>query len=335
MENEAKEQQELDIFVLLEDFLKQARRMWLLGLVLVLIFAAGLTLRERLAFRETYEAYVSFTVRVSNPLYASVSSYNEKTAQVMADTFPSILTSNLLQKKVMDSLNIGSVPSLSVTASAQASILTLRVRDTDPERAYKVLNAVIEFYPEVAEFVVGSTSLVLLDESGLPTQPTSTFNIRYYLIRGGILGAFLWCVLVAAMILVKNTIHNEEELRKSLNTPCLGQIPSVKLSRKMPYPLIHRYKGGSGFGESVRLLRLRVEKAMEEEGKKILLVSSAVPGEGKTTISVNLAVSLSQKGKRVLLVDCDLRNPSVVNTLSTKTTRSAARTTWWTTCREK
>ena len=44
----------------------------------------------------------SFTVRVANPLYASVSSYNEKTAQVMADTFPSILTSGLLQRRVME-----------------------------------------------------------------------------------------------------------------------------------------------------------------------------------------------------------------------------------------
>jgi receptor protein-tyrosine kinase len=123
---------------------------------------------------------------------------------------------------------------------------------------------------------------------------------------------------VVLLILAKNTVHNEEELRKTLNTPCLGQIPSVKLTKKAPHPLVHRRKSDSGFGESVRLLLLRVEKAMEEENKKVLLVSSAVPGEGKTTVSVNLAAALAQKGKRVLLVDCDLRNPSVVKTLSTK-----------------
>lgn len=318
MENEAKEQQELDIFVLLEDFLRQAKRMWLLGLVMILVCSAGLTLRSRASFKESYEAYASFTVRVANPLYASVSSYNEKTAAVMADTFPSILTSNLLQKRVMEELGLTGTPTMRVTATAQSSILTLKVADEDPQRAYDVLNAVIECYPEVAEFVIGSTVLVLLDESGVPTQPVATFNYRYYVIRGAIIGGFLWCVLVAVLILMKNTIHNEEELRKTLNTPCLGQIPTVKLSRKMPYPLIHRIKQDNGFCESIRLLRLRVEKAMEEEEKKVLLVSSAIPGEGKTTISVNLAVSLAQKGKRVLLIDCDLRNPSVVGTLSTK-----------------
>ena len=318
MENEEKEQQELDIFVLLEDFLRQAKRMWLLGLILILVCSAGLAFMQRRSFQTTYEAYASFTVRVANPLFASVSGYNEKTAQVMADTFPSILTSNLMQKRVMEELGITSAPALSVSASAQSSILTLKVRDTDPQRAYDVLNAVIKCYPEVAEFVVGSTVLVLLDESGVPSQPTAVFDAKFHFVRGAIVGGFLWCVIVAAMILLKNTVHNEEELRRTLNTPCLGQIPTVKLSRKMPYPLVHRSIRDSGFGESIRLLRLRVEKAMEEEEKKVLLISSAVPGEGKTTISTNLAVSLAQKGKKVLLVDCDLRNPSVAGMLTSK-----------------
>lgn len=316
MGNEEKELEKLDLYVLLEDFLRQARRMWLLGLILILVGSAGMPFMQRRTYRETYEAYASFTVRVSNPLYASVSSYNEKTAQVMADTFPSILTSNLLQKKVMEQLGISGVPSITVSATAQSSIFTLTVRDTDPQRAYDVLNAVIACYPEVSEFVVGSTVLVLLDESGVPTKPVSTFNFKYYAIRGAAFGAIIWCAIVVALILLKNTIHNEEELRKTLNTPCLGQIPTAKLTRKTPYPLVHRIKNNSGFAESIRLLRLRVEKAMEESGKKVLLVSSAIPGEGKTTIAVNLAVSMAQKGKRVLLIDCDLRNPSVVNTLA-------------------
>lgn len=318
MEIEKTEQQGRDTFILLDDFLHQAKRMWLLGLALILICAAGLTFVQRRAYRPVYEASASFTVRVANPLYASVSSYNEKTAQVMADTFPSILTSGLLQRRVMDELGIDEVPDMSVSATAHSSILTLKVRDTDPQRAYDVMSAVIACYPEVAEFVVGSTVLVLLDESGMPTAPVAEFNYRYYITCGAVVGAAVWCVILAFLVLMKNTVHNEDELRETLNAPCLGQIPAVKISRKRPYPLLHRYRSESGFSESVRLLRLRVEKAMQENGQKILLVSSAIPGEGKTTVSVNLAVSLAQKGRRVLLIDCDFRNPSVAKTLSSK-----------------
>ena len=163
MEFQEKEKQELDIWVLLSDALRLIKRTWLLGLVLILVCSLGMTLMARRSYQDSYEAYASFTVRVSNPLYATVSSYNEKTAQMMADTFPSILTSNLLQNRVMEKLGISGVPSLRVSATAQSSILTLTVRDSDPQRAYDVLKTVIECYPEVSELVVGSTSLVLLD----------------------------------------------------------------------------------------------------------------------------------------------------------------------------
>ena len=318
MEFQENEKQELDIWVLLSDALRLIKRTWLLGLVLILVCSLGMTLMARRSYQDSYEAYASFTVRVSNPLYATVSSYNEKTAQMMADTFPSILTSNLLQNRVMEKLGISGVPSLRVSATAQSSILTLTVRDSDPQRAYDVLKTVIECYPEVSEFVVGSTSLVLLDESGVPTTPVTSFSTRYHLIRGAIVGAVLWAACMVLMVLLKNTVHNEEELRKTLNTPCIGQIPMVKLTKKNPHPLVFKIKGKTGFVESVRLLRLRIEKEMAATGKKVLLVSSAIPGEGKTTIAVNLAASLAQKGKHVLLLDCDLRNPSVAKTLSTK-----------------
>lgn len=316
MEIEKREKQELDLLVLFEDFLRQAKRTWLLGLVLILLLGGGMAFLKQRSYSPIYEAYASFTVRVANPLYANIDSYNEKTAQVMADTFPSILTSGLLQQKVMEELGLTTAPVLAVSATSQSRIFTLTVRDADPQRAYDVLNAVITCYPEVAEFVVGSTVLVLLDESGLPEHPVAPFNLPYHIIRGAMMGGILWCGILVFLTLIKNTVHNEDELRKTLNTPCLGQIPTVRVTRKMPYPLMHRFSSDSGFSEALRLLRLRLESALHECGDQILLVSSAIPGEGKTTVSTNLAVCLTMKGKRVLLIDCDLRNPSVANALS-------------------
>ena len=316
MDSEVKEQQKIDLSLLIGDITREAKRLLVWGLVLVFAGSVLVTAFSYNAYYPVYEASASFTVKVANPLYASVSSYNIKTAEQMAATFPYILTSGVLQERVKEHLGISSLPQVSVSASSGSSIITLRVRDADPQRAYDVLNAVIEYYPEIAEFVVGATVLVMLDESGVPTQPVSSFSFRGPALKGAAVCFTAWAVLVVLLALTRNTVHNEEELRYVISAPCLGQVPAVKVPSGQHCPLLHKNRSRGGFGESIRLLRLRVEKAMQEQGRKVLLISSAIPGEGKTTVSVNLAVSLAKKGNKVLLIDCDLRNPSVAKVLN-------------------
>lgn len=315
MEFEERDEQKLDLFVLLEDFFQEAKRLLLLGLVLVLLCGAALGVRTKMNYVPTYQASASFTVKVADPLYARVSSYNMKTAEQMAKTFPYILTSGVLSNRVKEELNISSMPSVSVSVMSNSSVITLTVRDRDPQRAYDVLNAVITYYPEIAEFVVGSTVLALLDESGLPTTPVNSLNLRNAVIKGAILGVGLWCLIVLVMALTKSTIHNEDMLRRLLSFECFGQVPAVKVPAKDSCPLLHVGRRKPEFTESFRSLRMRVERAMDPEEKKVLLVSSAIPGEGKTTVSLNLAISMARRGKRVLIIDCDLRNPSVAKGL--------------------
>ena len=76
MEIEKREKQELDILVLFENFIIQAKRTWLLGLVLILLFGGGLAFLKYRAYTPSYEAYASFTVRVANPLYTNVSTFS-------------------------------------------------------------------------------------------------------------------------------------------------------------------------------------------------------------------------------------------------------------------
>lgn len=315
MEQENNQLPKIDLIVLLEDFWREARRLWAAGLVLVLLCAGGLMGYRYLTYEPVYQAAASFTVKVANPLYSGISSYNAETAEQMAKTFPYILTSGVLQQRVKAHLGISVMPSVGAEAMGSTNIITLKVRDGDPQRAYDVLNAVITYYPEIAEYVVGPTELCLLDESGVPTQPVKGLQLSSSVKRGALIGIALWLLAAGAAALTKTTIRSEEQLKKVLNLECMGQIPSVKAG-KAACPLISsKVWERWGFGESVGLLRLHVQKQMEESGRKILLVSSAVPGEGKTTVAVNLAASLAQKGKRVALIDCDLRNPSVARAL--------------------
>lgn len=322
MEFDERDEQIQKLLVLLENVCREAKRLIAVGVALVLIFAAVVGLVEKKNYRPMYQANASFTVRVVDPVYSSVSSYNIKTAEQMARTFPYILTTGLLEDRVKAELEISYLPAISVYVMPNSSIITLTVRDADPQRAYDVLNAVVRHYPQIAEFVVGSTALVLLDESGLPTVPVNGLSIRNSAIKGAILGGGLWFAAVLLMALSKTTVHNEGMLRKWLNFSCLGRIPGVRLSTVDACPLLHKSRRMPEFAEAIRTVRIRLEREIGSEARKVLLVSSAIPGEGKTTLSINLGIAMAQRGKRVLVIDCDLRNPSVAKSLKMKCKRS-------------
>ena len=280
MEYVENKEQKLDLFVFIDDFVKEARRKIALALVLVLLGGVGTVAVSYFGHSPSYTATASFTVKIANPVYSGISSYNTKTAEQMAATFPSILTSGVLQQRVKEHLGISYMPGVSVSANSNTSIITMKVTDSDPQRAYDVLCAVMEYYPEIAEFVVGSTVLVLLDESGVPTRPSNAPNYKNVAKNGVLMGGALWAAIIALLALTKSTIHSEAELKRLLNTPCIGQVPNVKVPRKMSCPLVHKSRNQPGFAESIRLLRLHLEKTMGEKNQKVLLVSSAIPGEG-------------------------------------------------------
>lgn len=312
MEQTDKEIEKIDLISMILDVCKTLRQIWLWGLILILLFAAGITVYEKKSYSPVYETSASFTIKVVNPLYASASGYNSKTAEQMEKTFPYILSSNALQEKVKEYLGVSWIPGVTANTIDGTNVFTLTIQDSDPQRAYDVLNAVITCYPEVAEFVVGPTQMTLLDEPVLPTQPLNSFNLTKSLIKGVILGILIWMGLAFLLTMTQNTVRNENDLKKLLNFPCLGALPTTKVVGKdVSCPTVHHDRGRYGFSEAVHLLRLHLEKEMKAEKQKVLLISSALPGEGKTTAATNLAISLAQKGKKILLVDCDLRKPSI------------------------
>ncbi|MBQ8577203.1 MAG: polysaccharide biosynthesis tyrosine autokinase [Clostridia bacterium] len=308
---QAGEAEAIDLFALFENIRRGILRYKVLGLVLTLLCAGIFALHEVTSYEPVYEAEASFTVRVVNPLYASANVYNATTAEQMEKTFPQILNSSAMKEAVKKHLSVSWLPTVTASAIDGTNVLVLTVRDGDPAYAHEVLTAVIECYPEVAEFVVGPTTMILLDDSGIPASPTNECRPLKSAVKGGAVGLALFLCLMILLSFGRATVHSEEELKQMLNFPCLGTLPATKvLSAGRTCPMVNHDTGRWGFVDAVRLLRLHTENAMRAGGHKVLLVSSAAPGEGKTTVSANLAVSLAQKGHTVLLIDCDMRNPS-------------------------
>lgn len=311
----------IDITVLLRGCWRSFRYLMKYGILLMALLAGLMCFRSWRSYSPVYEASASFTVKVTNPFYGSQAYYNAAAAQQMAATFPHILSSSALNQRVMDELDIPRMPAMNVTVLGNTNIVTLAVRSGDPKLCYDVLNCVMEIYPSVAEFVVGPTTMNLMNESGMPQAPINGISYPRAAAKGIVMGFLIWAVWAVLYWLSHQTISSEEELGKLVNLECLGRVPLVRGYSKKKSDLCPLITNGSdkfGFNESIRLLRVRVERQMAKADSQVLLVTSTIANEGKTTVSVNLALSLAQKQKRVLLLDCDLRNPSVAKALGRK-----------------
>jgi succinoglycan biosynthesis transport protein ExoP len=134
--------------------------------------------------------------------------------------------------------------------------------------------------------------------------------------------AFLFASLLAigAAVIVDvldNTVRDPEEVTRELHTPVVGTLPSVKNWRRrmgntVSLPSMQNTEDAvSSFSESVRTLRNNILLADFDRRVRTVLVTSASPAEGKTTIAAHLALAHAEQGKKTLLVDGDLRRPSV------------------------
>lgn len=306
--------EKIDITYLLTDFYHGIRKFWLLVLVLMVVFAAKSYFSVSSNYEPNYVA--SATVSVSS------TSGNYSSAQEMAQLFPYIMTSGVLQDVIAEDMGVDSIPG-TITAEADegTNLLTISVSSNDPQMAYNTLQSVLENYPEVAEFVLGQTTLTVLDETGIPTDTERIAKIRGSYKRGALKGALLGCIIIALYALTRRTVKSKKELKKGLNLNDCGSVPYIRTKKRKKNSFhtavnLMNDRIPQVYLEAIRKIRVKVMKDMEDDNMKTLLITSSIPGEGKTTLAVNLAIAIAQQGKRVLLVDCDMRNPSVAEAMN-------------------
>ena len=142
-------------------------------------------------------------------------------------------------------------------------------------------------------------------------------RIELYLGIGGLLGCALFGGIAYLLELADRSYRSPDEIASDLGMPIIGHLPLSSMSRnkriddKVDNSIVTLHKSRSSLSEAFRGIRTAVFFASQQGSVKVIQVTSPVPGDGKSTIAANLAVSISQSGRRVCLVDCDFRRPRV------------------------
>lgn len=310
----------VDIGVLLVDIWKGIKKFWYLLIILPLIGMAGIIVYQKAGYVPLYASQATFTVKTTgagasneiNTVYGFY--YDQSTAEHIGKTFPYILQSDVFKSRLKEELGTGYINgSISVSVIENSNLVTLKVTSTDSGASMEILNAVLQVYPEIAQYVIGNNQFDLIDDPEQIKTPVNVPNYKKSCVMGILIG--LCGVLAIAFVyaLAKKTIRTERDMQMAINRPCLAILPEIKQKA-----LITKLKKDElKYAESVYSLQNRLDYLMKKDNQKVLLITSTVPSEGKSTLSLNLAIATARRGKKVLLIDGDLRNPTLSKRIGT------------------
>lgn len=313
-----------EVKIYLSDLWNGVKRLWWVCLLICAVLGTSM-------FVQAYSNYVpvytsSATLTVTTQHSASVNSisvytfyYDASTASQLETTFPIILRSNLLQDAICENMGIDYVPaSLNASSVPGTNMFTMTATGRDPQMAYDVLLSAIEKFPSVAKYAVGNIRLEIISSPQVPVSPSNSSDYIDRAITGVLIGLIIDVIIILVYMVMRRTIKTKDDIKKDLNVELLGSIPEVSFKKRTKQidesVLFTNNKVGTSFKESLRVLRNLFANALKSK-EKVVMVTSTAPGEGKTTVSTNLALALADYGKKVLIVDADLRHPSVLGLL--------------------
>lgn len=323
-QNPEEEQLSLPIEAIVASLIK----FWYVILILAVLCGGAMFMRSYTGYSPRYRSSVTFTVHTQEIGSSGIGmtsysfSYNRATANQLSTTFPNIIKSNILQDIICNDLDISTLPvTLAASSVKGTNMFTITAEGSDPQLTYDILQSVIKNYPAVSDYVIGNTELVILSYPEIPTEPYNSMSYRSEIIKGAAVGVMLGIVWAIVYVILRDTVTDRNDITKKLGQKCTAVLPNVSFKKYGKNVnrdvVITNTLVSDSYRESIRGLRNSVLKASAQHGK-IIMVTSTAPSEGKTTTVVNMALSAASMKKNVLIVDADLRNPAVRNTLGAK-----------------
>lgn len=311
MDNETIEK--IDLISMLRDVLKE----WWMILLFALAAALVADVWINAAYQPQYKTSTTFIVTakgMNSNIYQNLS-----TTKDLAERFSEILGSNVLKKKVAQDLGMNDVEiNSSVELVPETNLITLSVNAGTAVESYRILQSIMENYNTVSDYVIDDVIIDTIQNPIVSTSPENPLNEKktVFMVFAGTAAAVM--LLIAGISYIRDTVKNPSDVSSKLDARLLGTIThekkkkSLAMRRKKGYSsmLIQNPLRSFSFVESSRMAASRVRSYMDKQGAKVLLLTSVMENEGKSTVAANLAIALAQEGNRVMLIDCDFRKPA-------------------------
>lgn len=304
----------------LRDYLRIARKSWLLILILTVVgvgLGALQTWRTTPVYQSKAVIYVSFNTTADTGTGELVQGVTY--AQRAISSYVDVTDTAIVVDQVAEELGGGITPAdvnekVSASAPKDTSLIDISATDSDPEESARIANVAASVLSDVisndlekpADGGQSRVQLEIINPAEAPTSPIAPNPVRN-LALGFLLGLAIGLGVAVLRDVMDTRIRSRADVSGVTQTPVLGDIPDDPEAKKNP--LLTSSTGLSPRAEPFRTLRTNLQFLDVEGNPRSFVLTSSLPGEGKTTVAANLAITLAETGAKVALVDADLRKP--------------------------
>ena len=297
-------------------------RHWVLILIAALLAGMAAFVGTELTYQPQYSTQTTFVVSTQSS--TSTSYQNLSAATSLATVFSEVLNSSVMRQTVLEAQGItGFDGHISTQVVPETNLLTMTVTGSDPRETFLATRAIIEHHELVSDQIMGETVLDVLQEPNIPTYPSNPLNAKGNMKKVMVLTGAAMCLLLGIASVMRDSVRSRTEAEKKLGERVLVELhherksknPRMLFKKNRESILITNPITSFSYVEKIRKLRRQVEQHLPREGR-VIMITSVMENEGKSTVAANLALSFAQKQKKVLLIDGDLRRPACYKVLN-------------------
>lgn len=299
----------------IKDFFNYLKKYILIICGVVVIFVIGVFIYDKSIKKPLYTTYTTIILTKSNEAQTSttITQNDILLNQKLVETYTKIIKSKLVLDQVISETGITYTAeelgqNVAVEAYENTEMLKISVTDSDPELSASIANSIAQVFSGEVAKIYQMNNISVIDIAQVPDEVsnntlTRDFFIALFISIFGSIG------VIFIIYYFDDSIKLTDDLEEEIGMPVIAKVFKSDIGSKNRGKvelLVQKYPK-SVVSESIKTLRTNLQFSSVDSELKTILVTSSIPGEGKSFISANLAISFTQTDKKVLIVDCDMR----------------------------
>lgn len=306
--------QNRDLLIKISCIVSSILQKWKTILFVVLLFGIVIDVGKTLQYEPKYVSSLSASLGGQENTYSQL-----EEVRAYIKTLDYISNGQVVNDYIKEKMKVKNLPvQFHVSSANDTNMVTIQAISNTKENAYESLKYFVEWYEKEGKNYYFTYDLNVLNKTPVSEAPMNINSHKKNFVSGGVLGGVLAIAICFLAVYFKDTIKTASDIQNKIDCRLFVKIPKERKKRGKKFwkknrkaVLITSLKTSFQYKEAIKKLRSRVVESAKKHDYKTIMVTSALENEGKSSIAVNLSLALVKSGYKLLIIDGDIRKPSL------------------------